>query len=87
MKACGLQVIGTSATARLWSLDPCISTSRFALVPVQVKAGCLIANPGCYPTCSQLPLYPLVKEKLILTDDIIIDAKSGTTLTDLKVMA
>jgi hypothetical protein len=76
-----------------------------------------VANPGCYPTCSQviectgasvwlaarlhnagltvcvhlppthsppagwcslqLPLYPLLQSKLILPDDIIIDAKSG----------
>lgn len=43
----------------------------------QVKGARLLANPGCYPTCSQLPLYPLVKAKLILPDDIIIDAKSG----------
>lgn len=36
-----------------------------------------MANPGCYPTCSQLPLYPLVKLGLISTEDLIIDAKSG----------
>lgn len=45
----------------------------------KVKNGRLIANPGCYPTCSQLPLYPLLKNKLILADDIIIDAKSGVS--------
>lgn len=39
----------------------------------------LIANPGCYTTCSILTLYPLVKEGLIDTDSIIIDAKSGTS--------
>lgn len=39
----------------------------------------LIANPGCFPTCSILSIYPLVKEKLIDPDTIIIDAKSGTT--------
>jgi N-acetyl-gamma-glutamyl-phosphate reductase len=43
-----------------------------------VKNGTLIANPGCYPTCSQLPLYPLMKAGMILPDDILIDAKSGT---------
>ncbi len=26
-----------------------------------VKKARLLANPGCYPTCSQLPLYPLLK--------------------------
>lgn len=39
----------------------------------------LIANPGCYPTCSVLAIYPLVKEGLIDPDSIIIDAKSGVS--------
>ena len=39
----------------------------------------LVANPGCYTTCSILSLYPLVKEGLIDPDTIIIDAKSGTS--------
>ncbi len=39
----------------------------------------LIANPGCYPTCSVLSIYPLVKEGMIDPDTIIIDAKSGTS--------
>ena len=39
----------------------------------------LVANPGCYPTTAQLPLCPLLEAGLILTDPIIIDAKSGVT--------
>lgn len=39
----------------------------------------LIACPGCYPTASILPLFPLIKQKLINQDAIIIDAKSGTS--------
>lgn len=39
----------------------------------------LIANPGCYPTCSTLSIYPLVKEGYIDPNSIIIDAKSGTS--------
>jgi len=39
----------------------------------------LVANPGCYPTSAQLPLVPLIEEKQIDTDDIIIDAKSGVS--------
>lgn len=39
----------------------------------------LIANPGCYPTASILALYPLLKEKLIKSQGIIIDAKSGAS--------
>ena len=39
----------------------------------------LVANPGCYTTCSILTAYPLVKEGLIDTDTLIVDAKSGTS--------
>ena len=39
----------------------------------------LVANPGCYPTCSILSIWPLLKEGLIDPDTIIIDAKSGTS--------
>ena len=45
----------------------------------KIKGARLIANPGCYPTCSTLAIYPLVKEGLIDTDTIIIDAKSGVS--------
>ena len=44
-----------------------------------VKSARLVANPGCYTTCSILSLYPLVKEGLIDPSSIIIDAKSGTS--------
>ena len=45
----------------------------------KVKGARLIANPGCYTTCSVLTAYPLVKEGLIDPDTLIIDAKSGTS--------
>ncbi|WP_148412202.1 N-acetyl-gamma-glutamyl-phosphate reductase [Murimonas intestini] len=45
----------------------------------QVRGARLIANPGCYPTCSTLSVYPLLKEGLIDPNTIIIDAKSGTS--------
>ena len=45
----------------------------------QVKKARLVANPGCYPTCSFLTIYPLAKEGLIDMKSIIIDAKSGTS--------
>ena len=45
----------------------------------RIKGASLIANPGCYPTCSILSIYPLVKEGIILPESIIIDAKSGTS--------
>lgn len=39
----------------------------------------LVANPGCYTTCSILTAYPLVKEGLIDVSTLIVDAKSGTS--------
>lgn len=39
----------------------------------------IVANPGCYTTCSILTAYPLVKEGIIDADTLIIDAKSGTS--------
>lgn len=45
----------------------------------QVKDARLIANPGCYPTCSTLSVYPLAKEGIIDMNTLIIDAKSGTS--------
>ena len=44
-----------------------------------VKKARLVANPGCYPTCSFLSVYPMVKEGLIDPSTLIIDAKSGTS--------
>lgn len=45
----------------------------------EIKKARLIANPGCYPTCSTLSIYPLIKEGLLEENSIIIDAKSGTS--------
>ena len=45
----------------------------------QVKKARLVANPGCYTTCSILTAYPLVKEGIIDPDTLIVDAKSGTS--------
>ena len=44
-----------------------------------VKNARLVANPGCYTTCSILSIYPLVKEGLVDPQSIIVDAKSGTS--------
>ena len=44
-----------------------------------VKGARLVANPGCYTTCSILTAYPLAKEGLIDMSTLIIDAKSGTS--------
>jgi N-acetyl-gamma-glutamyl-phosphate reductase len=45
----------------------------------EIRSARLISNPGCYATSVLLPLIPLVREKLIDPDDVIVDAKSGTT--------
>lgn len=45
----------------------------------KVKDARIVANPGCYTTCSILTIYPLVKEGLIDPKSIIVDAKSGTS--------
>lgn len=44
-----------------------------------IKNARLVANPGCYTTCSILTAYPLVKEGIIDPDSLIIDAKSGVS--------
>src|SRR6516164_10014102 len=45
----------------------------------QIKSARLVANPGCYTSCAQLPLVPLLRARAIDPDEIVIDAKSGMT--------
>src|SRR5215831_6273813 len=45
----------------------------------KIKTARLVANPGCYTTCAELPLIPLLSAKAIDPDEIVIDAKSGMT--------
>lgn len=45
----------------------------------KIKNTRLLANPGCYTTCSILSLYPLLKAGLVDPQSVIIDAKSGTS--------
>jgi N-acetyl-gamma-glutamyl-phosphate reductase len=44
-----------------------------------IKKARLVANPGCYTSCAQLAVTPLLKAKQIAPDEIVIDAKSGMT--------
>jgi N-acetyl-gamma-glutamyl-phosphate reductase len=44
-----------------------------------IRKARLVANPGCYTTCAQLPLIPLLQARAIDPDEIVIDAKSGMT--------
>lgn len=45
----------------------------------KLKSAKLVANPGCYPTCSLIALAPFLKSHLIEEDPIIIDATSGVS--------
>jgi N-acetyl-gamma-glutamyl-phosphate reductase len=45
----------------------------------EIRQAQLVANPGCYTTCAQLPLLPLLRAQAIDPDEIVIDAKSGMT--------
>jgi N-acetyl-gamma-glutamyl-phosphate reductase len=45
----------------------------------EVAKARLVANPGCYTTCAQLALIPLLRANAIDTREIVIDAKSGMT--------
>jgi N-acetyl-gamma-glutamyl-phosphate reductase len=49
------------------------------LYRTDVAGARLIANPGCYTTCSILAAHPLLAEKLVKPDSLIIDAKSGVS--------
>ncbi len=58
------------------------SEAVYGLVEIhrdKIKASRLVANPGCYTTCAQLPLVPLIRAKAIDLDEIVVDAKSGMT--------
>src|SRR5499426_1662868 len=45
----------------------------------KIKTARLVANPGCYTTCAQLPLVPLLRAQAIDPDEIVVDTKSGMT--------
>ena len=45
----------------------------------KIRKARLVANPGCYPTCSFLSIYPLARAGIIDMKSVIIDAKSGTS--------
>lgn len=91
----GLKVVDLSADFRLRDAGvykdwygqehretECLSEAVYGLIELyadEIRQASLVANPGCYPSASILGLYPLLKNKLIETDGIVIDAKSGTT--------
>ena len=95
LREAGLSVIDLSADFRLkdqdvyekWYKTPhgapgLLEEAVYGLTEVyreEIRGAKLVANPGCYPTASLLPLIPLLKEGLIEPQGIIIDAKSGVS--------
>jgi N-acetyl-gamma-glutamyl-phosphate reductase len=51
----------------------------------EVRSAQLVANPGCYPTSAILPLAPLLRERLLKLDSIIVDSLSGVSGAGRKV--
>lgn len=45
----------------------------------KIHNSALVANPGCYPTATLLPLIPLLTSGLVSSDGIVVDAKSGVS--------
>ena len=45
----------------------------------RIKGARLVANPGCYPTATQLGFLPLVEAGVVDLDHLIADAKSGVS--------
>ncbi len=45
----------------------------------EIKAARLVGSPGCYPTSILLPLIPLLREKLIKPEDIVVNSGSGVS--------
>jgi N-acetyl-gamma-glutamyl-phosphate reductase len=90
----GLTVLDLSADFRLRSASvyqewygahaapELLSEARYGLVErhrSELRGARLIAVPGCYPTATLLALAPLLDAKLIRSDGIIVDAKSGVS--------
>jgi N-acetyl-gamma-glutamyl-phosphate reductase len=93
--AAGVRVVDFSADFRLKSaseykrwyahdhLAPqLLDSAVYGLVEIyreRIRHASLVANPGCYPTCSILGIYPLAKAGLLGDAPLIIDAKSGVS--------
>lgn len=45
----------------------------------KIRTAKIVGNPGCYPTGALIGLVPLMKKKVIYTDGIVVDSKSGVS--------
>lgn len=94
LRTAGLQVFDLSADFRFNDLDTYakwygmhpaparLAEATYGLVELHreaIRKADLVAVPGCYPTAAILALAPLLKNGLIETDGIVIDAKSGVS--------
>ena len=94
LRAAGLRVIDWSADYRLsdatvyqkWYVphtDPEGLAEAVYGLPEhyarKIRAAGLVANPGCYPTCTILPLAPVVKAGLVEPTGIVVNAVSGVS--------
>jgi N-acetyl-gamma-glutamyl-phosphate reductase len=94
LRAAGLRIIDWSADYRLtdaavyekWyspHTDPDGLTDAVYGLPEYyrdaIAQASLVANPGCYPTCSILAIAPLLRAGLIKPDGIVINAISGVS--------
>lgn len=92
LRAAGLRVIDWSADYRLRDADVyekwyCPHTDAAGLAEAvyglpeyyaeRIASADLVANPGCYPTCTVLPLAPILKAGLIEPAGIIANAITG----------
>ncbi len=89
----GLKIVDLGADFRIseenynkwYSRHPCPSFIESAVYGIselyrdEIAKSQLVANPGCYPTSTILPLAPLIKKGIIREDNIIIDSKSGAS--------
>lgn len=91
---CSFKIIDLSGAFRLsadefnhWYAMPhtapdLLADAQYGLSPWNndaIKNQSLLANPGCYATCALMALIPLLKNNIIKSSDIIIDAKSGVS--------
>ncbi|MBC7171848.1 MAG: N-acetyl-gamma-glutamyl-phosphate reductase, partial [Polyangiaceae bacterium] len=90
----GVRVLDLSADFRLYDLEvhsewygeqqapSLMSEAVYGVVELlreELRGANLVAVPGCYPTAANLALAPLVREKLVSPDGIIVDSKSGVS--------
>ncbi len=78
----GARVIDLSNAYRA-SDDAVYGLTEFARE--QLSDARLVANPGCYPTATQLALLPLINQNMLASEPIHVDAKSGATGAGRKV--